>query len=164
MTLILNKFFYLFQFDEGWRRRPLLMVSWKFVFISFETDFKNWHHLYHTEAKVRDKKFFSFEKGEFYIWIHSLIDPIGTPILPFSSNLWLAVIISYFLSVLFYKIMRILQRFVDKSLEGVAEETISEIFLNMIGIYVLQSVKMRWKTFRPSKLLFVWNFNDNHIP
>lgn len=74
----------------------------------------------------------------------SLLDPVGTVILPFSPYLWLAVFSSYFISILFYKALRFSQSFIDGSLgsKESSEETISEIFLYMLGVFVLHSVKM----------------------
>lgn len=72
------------------------------------------------------------------------MDPIATPILPFSLYLWLAVIVSYFASIVCYKILKVCQGYVEGSLnDESSEETISEIFLHILGIFVLQSVKMK---------------------
>lgn len=75
----------------------------------------------------------------------SLLDPIATPIHPFSKYLWLAVILTYFASVAFYKLLRFWQSFEERNFNNeVSEETISEVFLHILGIFVLQSVKMKY--------------------
>lgn len=68
--------------------------------------------------------------------------------MPFSFYLWMAVIASYFVNVAFYKILRFLQSYVEGSLNDkeTTDETLSEVFLAMIGVFVLQSVKMKYES------------------
>ena len=68
-------------------------------------------------------------------------DPIGTPLLPFSFNLWLGVIVCFFVGIIVYKILRIVQVKIEGR-ENVDSENVPLITLNILGIFVLQSVKL----------------------
>lgn len=123
-------------FHTGWYRRTLFLVSRKHFPSFIQAYNTNRHHMYHTKAKVKHKNCPWHLLIEFF----RLLNPLGTPILPFSTNLWLAVAFSYLLSIISYKILSFVQA---KLRNEKSTENLSEISLNMLGIYVLQAVKIK---------------------
>ncbi|CRK93972.1 CLUMA_CG007498, isoform A [Clunio marinus] len=76
-----------------------------------------------------------------------LLSPISTHILPFSTELWIAVIVSYFICALLYKTLIFFRNDNDQSLNIQSDESLSKIFLDMLGIFVLHSVALKFKQF-----------------
>ncbi|KAG5676528.1 hypothetical protein PVAND_006356 [Polypedilum vanderplanki] len=72
-----------------------------------------------------------------------LRDPLGTPLLPFSLQLWIAVLISFIVGIISYKF---LQKAESLIYQNSPNQTMTEISLNIIGIYVLQSVTLSMKS------------------
>lgn len=74
-----------------------------------------------------------------------LLDNWRTPVLPFSSSLWIGVITSYVVSVFAIKLLNYYNVRVQNDSLRVHETPTSlvEVLYMVLGIYVLQSVKMQ---------------------
>jgi hypothetical protein len=70
-----------------------------------------------------------------------LIDPISTPIIPFSSKLWLAVVLSFLLSSIFNKILVKILSFIFG--ENEKNKTTTEIFMDSLSVNVFQPVNIK---------------------
>lgn len=75
------------------------------------------------------------------------MDNWRTPVLPFSSSLWIGVLISYVVSVFAMKLLNDYNVRVQNGSLNVHETlnttTLAEVLHMVLGIYVLQSVKMQ---------------------
>ncbi|KAL7044659.1 hypothetical protein ACKWTF_002017 [Chironomus riparius] len=81
-----------------------------------------------------------------------LRDPIGTPLLPFQFSLWIAVIVSFFILLVSDKLLRIGYIKINDANKDHVIVSFSKIGLNILGIYVLQSVK--FKSIKAGMLIF----------
>lgn len=83
----------------------------------------------------------------FLLCAFRLLDNWRTPVLPFSSYLWIGVITTYVLSVFAMKLVNDFSIYVQKYSMQVDEtlqtKSLAEVLHMVLGIYVLQSVKMQ---------------------
>ncbi|XP_070496610.1 probable glutamate receptor [Chironomus tepperi] len=81
-----------------------------------------------------------------------LRDPIGTPLLPFQFSLWIAVIVSFFVLLVCDKLLRIGYIKINDANKDHIIVSFSKIGINILGIYVLQSVQ--FKSIKTGMLIF----------